>query len=81
MTDNLSSMLSHFPKYKEEVKSLFIRDKYFMAMVNDYLLCKKEIKMLSDSNKEEQAMAFIDTLKELEQDLLSILERQRLIKS
>jgi|GEM_PF-1272424 hypothetical protein len=80
MIDNLSIMLSLFPKYKEEVKSLFIKDKYFMALVNDYLLCKKEVKMLTDSNKEEQAMAYIDTINELEQDLLATLERQKLIK-
>ncbi len=81
MIDNLSLMLRHFPKYKEEVKSLFIKDKYFMALVNDYLLCKKEVKMLADSNKEEQAMAYIDTIIELEQELLAILESQKLIKS
>ncbi len=81
MIDNLSLMLSHFPKYKEELESLFINDKYFKALVNDYLLCKKEVKMLADSNKEEQAMAYIDTINELEQDLLAILERQKLNKS
>jgi hypothetical protein len=81
MIDNLSLMLSHFPKYKEEVESLFIKDKYFMAVVNDYLLCKKQIKMLTDSNKAEQAMAYNDTINELEQDLLAILERHKLIKS
>ena len=80
MIGNLSLMLSHFPKYKEEVKSLFLTDNDFMALVNDYLLCKKQVKMLADSNKAEQAMAYIDTINELEQDLLAILERQKLIK-
>ena len=81
MIDKLSLMLSHFPKYKIEVESLFIKDKYFMAVVNDYLLCKKEMKMLTDSNKAEQAMAYVETINELEQDLLAILERQKLIIS
>jgi hypothetical protein len=81
MIDNLSLMLSHFPKYKEEVKSYFLTDNDFMVLVNDYLLCKKEVKILADSNKEEQAMAYIDTINELEQDLLAFLERQKLIKS
>ncbi len=81
MSDNLSLMLSHFPKYKEEVESLFLKDEFFMALVNDYLLCKKEVKMLVDSNKEEQAIAYIDTINELELDLLAILESQKLIKS
>jgi hypothetical protein len=81
MIDNPSLMLSHFPKYKEELESLFIKDKYFMALANDYLLCKKEVKMLTDSNKTEQAMAYLDTINELEQDLLAILERLKLIKS
>lgn len=80
MKDTLSLMLSHFPKYKEEVESLLIKDKFFMALVKDYLLCKKEVKMLTDSNKEEQAIAYIDTINELEQDLLAILERQKLNK-
>lgn len=80
MKDTLSLMLSHFPKYKEEVESLLIKDEFFMALVNDYLLCKKEVKMLTDSNKEVQAIAYIDTINELEQDLLAILERQKLNK-
>lgn len=80
MRDTLSLMLSNFPKYKEEVESLLIKDKFFMALVNDYLLCKKEVKMLTDSNKEVQAIAYIDTINELEQDLLAILERQKLNK-
>lgn len=80
MKDTLSLMLSHFPKYKEEVESLLIKDKFFMALVKDYLLCKKEVKMLTDSNKEVQAIAYIDTINELEQDLLAILERQKLNK-
>jgi predicted glycosyl hydrolase (DUF1957 family) len=81
MIDNLSLMLSLFPDYKEELKSHFIKDKYLMALANDYLLCKKEVKMLTDSDKTEQAMAYIDTINELEQDLLAILERLKLIKS
>lgn len=80
MKDTLSLMLSHFPKYKEEVESLLIKDEFFMALVKDYLLCKKEVKMLTDSNKEVQAIAYIDTINELEQDLLAILERQKLNK-
>lgn len=80
MKDTLSLMLSSFPKYKEEVESLLIKDKFFMALVKDYLLCKKEVKMLTDSNKEVQAIAYIDTINELEQDLLAILERQKLNK-
>jgi hypothetical protein len=75
MSDNLSLMLSHFPKYKQEVESLFLTDNDFMVLVNEYLLCKKEVKMLVDSNKEEQALAYIDTINELEQELLAILER------
>ncbi len=81
MIDNLSLMLSHFPKYKEEVESLFIKDKYFMAVVNDYLLCEKEIKMLTEANRAEQAMAYNDTINEIKQDLLAILERQKLNNS
>ncbi len=81
MTDNLLFMISLFPDYKEELKSHFIKDKYLMALANDYLLCKKEVKMLTDSNKAEQAMAYIDTINELEQELLAILESQKLIKS
>ncbi len=81
MKDNLSLMLSHFPKYKEEVESLFLTDNDFMALVNDYLLCKKQVKMLADSNKAEQAMAYIDTINELERDLLAFLERSKLIKA
>ncbi len=81
MSDNLSLMLSHFPKYKKAVESHFLTDNDFMVLVNDYLLCKKEVKMLVDSNKEEQAMAYSDTINELEQELLEILERQKLIKS
>lgn len=80
MKDTLSLMLSSFPKYKEEVESLLIKDEFFMALVKDYLLCKKEVKMLTDSNKEVQAIAYIDTINELEQDLLAILERQKLNK-
>ncbi len=80
MIDNLSIILSHFPNYKEEVESLFLTNNDFMVLVNEYLLCKKEVKMLVDSNKEEQARAYIDTINELEQELLVILERQKLIK-
>ncbi len=80
MIDNLSLMISHFPDYKEELKSHFTKDKYLMALANDYLLCKKEVKMLTDSNKAEQAMAYIDTINELEHDLLAILEKLKLIK-
>ncbi len=81
MIDNLSIILSHFPNYKEEVESLFLTNNDFMVLVNEYLLCKKEVKMLVDSIKEEQAKAYIDTINELEQELLEILERQKLIKS
>ncbi len=81
MIDNLSLMLSHFPKYKEEMESLFLTDNDFMVLVNEYLLCKKEVKLLADSNKEEQTMAYSDTINELEQELIEILERQKLIKS
>ena len=81
MIDNLSIILSHFPNYKEEVESLFLTNNDFMVLVNEYLLCKKEVKMLVDSNKEEQAKAYIDTINELEQELIVILERQKLIKS
>ncbi len=81
MIDNLSIMLDHFPKYKEEVESLFITNNGFMVLVNEYLLCKKEMKLLADSNKEKQAMAYIDTMNELEQELLAILEKQKLTKS
>ncbi len=81
MINNLSPMLNHFHKYKEEVKSLFLTDNDFMILVNDYMFCKKEVKILADSNKEEQAMAYIDTINELEQELLAILETQKLIKS
>ncbi len=81
MIDNLSIILSHFPNYKEEVESLFLTNNDFMVLVNEYLLCKKEVKMLVDSNKEEQAKAYIDTINELEQELIEILERQKLIKS
>ncbi len=81
MIDNLSIILSHFPKYKEEVQSLFLTDSDFMVLVNEYLLCKKQVKLLADSNKEKQAMAYMDTINELEQELIAILEKQRLIKS
>ncbi len=81
MIDNLSIILGHFPTYKKEVESLFERDNGFMVLVNEYLLCKKEVKLLTDSNKKKQAMAYIDTIKELEQELLEILEKQRLINS
>ena len=81
MIDNLSIILGHFPTYKKEVESLFVRDNGFMVLVNEYLLCKKEVKLLTDSNKKKQAMAYIDTIKELEQELLEILEKQRLINS
>ncbi len=80
MINNLSMILSHFPKYKEEVESLFLTNNDFMILVSEYLLCKKEMKMLTDSNKEGQAKAYIDTLNELEQELLEILEQQKLIK-
>jgi len=81
MIDNLSMMLSHFPKYEEEVESLFLTDNIFTVLVNEYLHCIKDVKMLVDSNKEEQAKAYIETINELEQELLEILERQELIKS
>lgn len=81
MIDNLSIMLSHFPKYKEEVGSLFLTENDFMVLVNEYLLCKKEVKMLTDSNKEKQAMTYSETINELEQELLAILEKQKLTKS
>ncbi len=81
MIDNVSMMLSHFPTYKEELEYLFFKDDGFMVLVNEYFLCKKEVKMLVDSNKAEQAKAYIDTINELEQELLEILDRQKLIKS
>ncbi len=81
MNDNLSIVLNHFPNYKEEVESLFLKDNGFMVLMNEYLLCKKESKGLADANKKKQAMAYIDTINELEQELLEILEKQRLIKS
>jgi len=81
MIDNLSIILGHFPTYKKEVESLFVRDNGFMVLMNEYLLCKKEVKLLTDANKKKQAMAYIDTIKELEQELLEILEKQRLINS
>ena len=81
MIDNLSIILGHFPTYKKEVESLFVKDNGFMVLINEYLLCKKEVKLLTDSNKKKQAMAYIDTIKELEQELLEILEKQRLINS
>ncbi len=80
MIDNLSMMLGHFPNYKEEVEFLFVMDNDFMVLVNEYLLCKKEVKILADSNKEKQAMAYMETINELEQELVAILERQHLIK-
>jgi len=80
MIDNLSLMRSHFPKYKEEVESCFLKDTNFRVLVNEYLLCKKEVKKLAGSNKEKQAIAYYDTINELEQELLVILERQKLIK-
>ncbi len=81
MIDNLSIILGHFPTYKKEVESLFVRDNGFMVLVNEYLLCKKEMKRLADSNKEKQAMAYMETINELGEELLTILEKQRLIKS
>ena len=81
MIDKLSLMISHFPKYKIEVEALFKKDEYFMAVVNDYLLCEKEIKMLTESNRAEQALAYNDTINEIERDLLAILERQKLNNS
>jgi len=81
MIDNLSMILSHFPKHKEEVESLFLADNDFMVLVNEYLHCIKNVKILVDSNKEEQAKAYSDTINELEQELLVILKRQKLIKS
>ncbi len=81
MIDNLSIMLGHFPNYKEEVEFLFLMDNGFMVLMDEYLLCKKQMKGLSDSNKVKQAMTYIDTINELEQELLVILEKQKLIKS
>lgn len=81
MIDNLSTMLGHFPEYKEEVEALFVTDLEFMVLVTEYLLCKKEVKLLVASNKEKQALAYSDTINELEQELLEILKKQRLIKS
>ena len=81
MIDNLSIMLGHFPDYKEEVEFLFLKDNGFMVLVDEYLLCKKEVKLFADSNKEKQAMAYMETINGLEQELLEILEQQRLIKS
>ncbi len=80
MNDNLSTMLGYFPNYKEEVEVLFVTDHEFMVLVTEYLLCKKEVKLLVASNKEKQALAYSDTINELEQELLAILERQKLIK-
>ncbi len=80
MIDNLSIILGHFPNYKKEVESLFVKDNGFMVLMNEYLLCKKEVKLLADANKEKQAFTYIDTINELEQELLEILEKQRLIK-
>jgi hypothetical protein len=80
MTDNLLTMLGHFPNYKEEVEALFVTDNGFMVLVTEYLLCKKEVKLLTDSHKEKQAMAYTETINELEQELLEIVERQKLIK-
>jgi len=81
MIDNLSMILGHFPNYKEEVETLFLTDSDFMVLVNEYLICKKEMKLLVDSNKEKQAIAYVETINELEQELLAILERQKLITS
>ncbi len=80
MIDNLSIILGHFPTYEKEVESLFVKDNGFMVLINEYLLCKKEAKGLADANKKKQAMAYMDTINELEQELLEILEQQRLIK-
>jgi len=81
MIDNLSMILGHFPNYKEEVETLFLTDSDFMVLVNEYLICKKEMKRLVDFNKEKQAIAYVETINELEQELLAILERQKLITS
>ncbi len=80
MTDNLLTMLGHFPNYKEEVEALFVTDNGFMVLVTEYLLCKKEVKLLAAANKEEQATAYGDTINEIEQELLEILDRQKLTK-
>lgn len=78
--DNLSVIQSHFPNYKKEVESLFIKDNDFMVFVNEYLCCKKQVKRLADANNEERAMGYSDTIKELEQELLAMLKRQKLTK-
>ncbi len=41
MNDNLSLMLSHFPKYKEEVESHFMTD-------NDFMTHSFKVKTLGD---------------------------------
>jgi len=81
MIDNLTSIVNLFPKYKEEVESCFLKDPHFRVLVKEYLLCKKEVKMLTDSNKAKQALAYTETINELEQELLEILEGKKLIKS
>ncbi len=79
MIDNLSIILGHFPTYKKEVETLFVKDNGFMVLMNEYLLCKKEMKRLAEANKEKQAMTYMETINELEEELLAILEKQRLI--
>ena len=44
-------------------------------MGSEYLLCKKELKLLANANKEAQATAYMETRNELEQELLANLER------
>jgi hypothetical protein len=66
----------YFPDISDRLSTL-LKDENFRELAEDYLFCAYEVKQLSPSKNEKLIKEYQETLKELEEELLSYLNTEK----
>lgn len=77
MNATASELIIYFPEYRKEIKELIARDCNFVELARDFIYCKNEIKKLQTSPQGELFIQYQETLKDLEEELLSFINENK----
>ena len=77
MSSLLKQIIAVYPEYEEEIIEIFHKDESFQELVNDFLFCERKLKRLQGSTKTKLASQYAVTLRELRDELLGYLKKQK----
>ena len=74
-------MVNYFPDFRNEIQLLLLHDQNFIEVASDYVYCRNELTQLKKSESTHLIDQYYLTIKDLEEELLIILNNANKSKS